>query len=55
MDVLNEILQHTALNGMSKWYRATTLLIFSTIVVTLAIMLVVLLIEGPTMTIHFGY
>lgn len=55
MDVFNEILQYSALNCMSKWYRATTLFIFSTIVVTLSIMFVILMIEGPNINIRFGY
>ncbi|MGB5275188.1 MAG: hypothetical protein WBN39_14130 [Flavobacteriaceae bacterium] len=55
MDVINEILQKSALSEMTKWYKAATLLLFSSIVVMLSVMLVVLLIYGPNLTIQFGY
>jgi hypothetical protein len=55
MDVINEILQKSALSEMTKWYRAATLLLFSSIVVLLSVMLVVLITYGPNVTIQFGY
>jgi hypothetical protein len=55
MDVLNAIIQNSALNGMPKWYKATTLLLFSSILVTLIAMLTILLIYGPYMTIQYGF
>jgi len=54
MDVLNFIIQNSALKGMPKWYSATTLFIFSTIVLTLVTMLAILFICGP-MHIQYGY
>ncbi len=55
MDVLNFIIRNSSLNGMPKWYSATTLLLFSTIVVTLLVMLAVLITHGPHMNIQYGY
>ncbi|QLG46906.1 hypothetical protein [Costertonia aggregata] len=55
MDVLNTIIQNSTLNGMPKWYKATTLSIFMTIVSTLLVMLIVLIAYGSQMTIRFGY
>jgi len=55
MDVLNFIIRNSALNGMPKWYSATTLLLFSTIATSLLAMLVVLFTYGPHMNIQFGY
>ncbi len=55
MDVFNLIIRNSALNGMPKWYSATTLLLFSTIVVTLLVMLAILLVYGPHMNIQYGY
>ncbi|MEO9891178.1 hypothetical protein [Aurantibacter sp.] len=55
MDVINTIVQNSSLNGMPKWYKATAILLFSTIVTLLATMLVLLFIYGPEMNIKFGY
>ena len=55
MDVINVIVQNSALNGMPNWYKTTTLLLFSVIVTFLLIMLVTLLTYGPHMNIRFGY
>lgn len=55
MEVINVIVQNSALNGMPNWYKTTTLLLFSVIVTLLLIMLVTLLTNGPHMNIRFGY
>lgn len=55
MDVLYTIIQNTSLNGMPKWYKATSLLLFSIIVSILSTMLFLLVIYGPAMNIRFGY
>ncbi|MFK7813744.1 MAG: hypothetical protein AB8B59_14715 [Maribacter sp.] len=55
MYVLNVIIRNSSLNGMPNWYKATTLLLFSSIVVTLISMLTILLVNGANANIHFGY
>ena len=55
MDVINEIIQNSAIGQMSKWYKSLVLLLFSSIVSTLFIMLVLLIKYGPYLTIKFGY
>ncbi len=55
MDVLNVIIQNSALNGMPRWYKATTLSLFATIFVMLSCMFVLLLTHGPYLSITFGY
>ncbi|MFS4455441.1 hypothetical protein [Maribacter sp. 2304DJ31-5] len=55
MDVLNEIIQNSAIGPFSKVYKSIVLLLFSAIVSILLAMLVVLLKHGPNMTIQFGY
>jgi len=55
MDVINEIIQNSAIGPLSKGYKSFVLLLFSTIVSVLFTMLVVLLKYGPYMSIKFGY
>lgn len=55
MDVINEIIQNSAIGTLSKVYKSMILLLFSTIVTMLGIMMVVLLKYGSHMTIQFGY
>ncbi len=55
MDVINVIVQNSALNGMPNWYKTTTLLLFSVIVGLLLVMLVTLLTYGSQLNIRFGY
>ena len=55
MDVINVIIRNSSLNGMPNWYKATTLFLFSTIVVTLIAMLAILIVNGPDTYIQFGY
>ncbi|WP_281543248.1 hypothetical protein [Maribacter aestuarii] len=55
MDVINEIIQNSAIGPLSKFYKSMVLLLFSTIVTMLSAMLVILLTHGSHMTIHFGY
>ena len=55
MDVLNTVIQNSSLNGMPKWFKATAILLFSTIVTLLLTMTVLLFIYGPEMSIRFGY
>ncbi|MEO0528523.1 MAG: hypothetical protein AAFZ89_14925 [Bacteroidota bacterium] len=55
MDVINEIIQQSAIGPLSKWYKSLVLLLFSTIVTVLMAMLVILLKYGSQMSIQFGY
>jgi len=55
MDVINEIIQNSAIGPLSRTYKNLVLLLFSTIVSILFTMLVVLLTYGPQLTIQFGY
>lgn len=55
MDVINEIIQNSAIGPFSKLYKSMVLLLFSSIVTMLGAMLVVLLTYGSHMTIQFGY
>jgi len=55
MDVINEIIQNSAMGAMSKGYRKLVLLVFSTIVSVLFTMLFVIISKGSELTIHFGY
>ncbi len=55
MDVLNEVIRQSAIGKVPIAFKNLVLMIFSTIVMTLLTMLMVLLIHGPEMTITFGY
>ncbi len=55
MDVLNEIIRHSAIGKVPNAFKNLVLMVFSTIVMTLFTMLMVLLIHGPDLTITYGY
>ncbi|MEJ1221924.1 hypothetical protein [Sediminicola sp. 1XM1-17] len=55
MDVINEIIQESPIGTWSLGYKSAILLLFSSIVITLFCMLVLLLKYGPQMTIVYGY
>jgi hypothetical protein len=55
MDVLNKIVLNSSLNGMPKWYKALSLLLFSTIVIFLLTMLVMLFVYAGSISVRFGY
>ncbi|NJB69857.1 hypothetical protein GGR42_000319 [Saonia flava] len=55
MDVLNEIIQNSAIGSLSKVYKSIVLLLFSTIVAVLMIMLVYVILNGSQLTFNFGY
>lgn len=54
MDVIKEIIQHSAIGPYSKWSKGLVISLFSSIVFTLAYMLVSLLSSMPQ-NIQFGY
>ncbi|WP_430906843.1 hypothetical protein [Maribacter sp. 2-571] len=55
MDVLNVFVQNSALNGMPKWYKATTLLLFAFILAIIAVSFFILITQGSDMNIRYGY
>gem|GEM_PF-1133469 len=55
MDIIKEIIQLSAIGALSKWHKAFILLLFSTIVVALVTMLTILLVNGSSTAINFGY
>jgi len=56
MDVLHSFIQNSSLNGMPKWYKAATLLLFSIIITALFTMLFILLFHTPYMNnLSYGY
>ena len=55
MDVINEIIQNSAIGPYSKGYKSFVLSIFTSIVTLLFVMLVLLIKNGANMHIQFGY
>lgn len=55
MDVYYTIVQNTALNGMPKWFKVTSLLLFSVIVSLIFTTYFLLFMQGSDMVIRFGY
>lgn len=55
MDVYYTIVQNTSLNGMPKWFKATSLMLFTAIVCLIFTMYYLLLIQGSDQIIRFGY
>ncbi len=55
MGIIKEIIQLSAIGALSKWHKAFILLLFSVIVVTLLTMLTVLIVNGNSASINFGY
>ena len=55
MDVINEIIQKSALGPLSTWHKGMILSLFVSIVTVLLVMLVLLMLYGPYMSIQFGY
>ena len=55
MDVINNIIQESPIGQWTLGYKSAVLILFSSIVITLFCMLIILLIYGPYMTIQYGY
>ncbi|MBT8291702.1 MAG: hypothetical protein KJN70_00385 [Eudoraea sp.] len=55
MQILNEIIRQSAIGSLSKWYQSAVLLVFSSIVVMLFTMLVVLLANASQISTNFSY
>ncbi len=55
MDVINEIIQNSAIGTISKMYKSMVLLLFATIVSMLFTMFILLLYVGTHTNIQFGY
>ncbi|GMN05226.1 hypothetical protein MTsPCn5_06140 [Croceitalea sp. MTPC5] len=55
MDVIRDILKNGPIAPYSLWTKSILLSVFSSIVCTLIIMLVILLVNGYNTNIQFGY
>ena len=55
MDVIKEIIQQSAIGPLSKWYKSLVLSVFSSIVLTCLMTLVLLFTHGVDRTLNFGY
>jgi len=55
MLIINEIIRQSAIGSLSKWYQSVVLLVFSTIVVALFTMLVILLANASQLTANYSY
>lgn len=55
MDVYKTIIQNTSLNGMPKWFKATSLLLFAAIISLIFAAYLLLIMQGTEQVIHFGY
>jgi len=55
MHIINEIIRQSAIGPLSKWYQSAVLLVFSSIVVMLFTMLVVLLANASHISANFSY
>lgn len=55
MDVINEIIQKSAVGSMSKLYRNLVLLVFSSIVFILVSMMIFMISNASSLTFNYGY
>lgn len=55
MDVINEIIQNSAIGKESIWHKTIALSLFTTIVTTLGIMMTVLLTNVCNIATTYGY
>ena len=55
MDVYNAIIKNTSLNGMPKWFKATSLLLFAAILSLIFAAYLFLILQGTEQVIRFGY
>ena len=55
MDVINEIINQSALGSLSKGFKSLVLSVFTSIVLTLFAMLIAIIINGSQMQFSFGY
>ena len=55
MLIINEIIRQSAIGSLSRWYKSVVLLVFSTIVVALFTMLVILLSNASHLTTNYSY
>lgn len=55
MDVINEIIRQSAIGPLSRWYKSLVLSVFSSIVLTCLMMLVLLFTYGVERSLNIGY
>ena len=55
MNVYYSIVQNTSLNGMPKWFKATSILLFMAIASLIFAAYLLLIMQGADQIIRFGY
>jgi hypothetical protein len=55
MDVINEIISQSALGNLSKGFKSLVLSVFTSIVVTLFVMLIAIIVNSSQLHFSFGY
>lgn len=55
MDVINEIIKESPIGSLSKWSKSIVLSVFSSIVLTLFTMLIIMITNADNISISFGY
>ena len=55
MEVMNQIIEQSALQGMPKWFKALAISVFMTIATLLIIMLLLLMTDETITTVNYGY
>ena len=55
MEVLNNIINESPIGSLSKWSKSIVISLFSSIVLTLFTMLIVMLINADNISFSFGY
>ncbi|WP_372945429.1 hypothetical protein [Muriicola sp.] len=55
MYVINEIISQSALGSLSKGFKSLVLSVFTSIVLTLFVMLIAIIVNGSQLHFSFGY
>ncbi len=55
MEVLNNIINESPIGSLSKWSKSIVISLFSSIVLTLFTMLIVMLVNADNISFSFGY
>ncbi len=55
MDVINEIISQSALGSLSKGFKSLVLSVFTSIVLTLFVMLIAIIVNGNQLHFSFGF
>ena len=55
MEVLNNIINESPIGSLSKWSKSIVISLFSSIVLTLFTMLIVMIVNADNISFSFGY